>query len=465
MDLRQYVNTLRARWKLVVVCLIAGVGGAAALVWIREPVYSAETQLFVSTRTASTDPSHTYEGGLFAQQRVFSYAKIVSSPPVIEGVIDQLRLTMSVKQLQNQISASVPTDTVLIDVTVKDKSPRGAAAIANAIGDQFPRFVQTLETPGQDKASPVTVSVARPAEEPTSPVAPNAPLYLALGALLGLILGVGGAVLRELLDSRVLEARDAAAVLGAPVVGLLPKQRKIKNHPLIMISEPTSAAAEAFRRLRTNVRALSVDQGMRSLLVSSALPAEGKTFVVANLGVALAQAGHRVVVVDADLRAPRLTPMFGIEATVGLTNVLIDNIPVADVLCRYGGLPLDVVPSGPLPLFPSELLGTERFQDVLRDLADRADIVILDAPALLPVTDAAILAQLTSGVILVTRASSTKTGQLESAAQSLRSVDRQVLGVVMNWMPATKERLYGDYRSADSDSATLPAGARVSMSG
>jgi len=443
MELKQYVGALRAHWLLFAVIALACVGAAAALAWTRSPTYAARTQFFLSTGAVSADPSQTYQGGLFSQQRALSYAKIVSSPPVVQGVVDQLGLDKSLQDVEDEISASVPADTVLINVTVRDHSARTAKAIADALGQRFPRFVESLEAPRRGRASPVKVSVTSQAREPTSPESPRKPLYLALGALLGLIVGTGAVVLRDALDTRIRDEHDAAALAGAPVLGRITEQRRAKKRPLVMVNDPSSPEAEAYRQLRTNVRALSVDHDLRSFVVSSAVESEGKTLVVANLAVAFAQAGHRVAVVDADMRSPKLAEVFGFEAEVGLSSALTSNASVESLLQRYPGLPLEVMPSGREPANPSELLGSRRFASMLKTLTDKFEVVLVDAPALLPVTDAAIIAQLTGGVILVTRAASTRTSQLETAAEVLRAVDKQPLGVVLNRLPARNGRAYG----------------------
>jgi succinoglycan biosynthesis transport protein ExoP len=450
LDLKQYVRVLRAHWLLLVLSVLVCTGAAAALAWTRTPSYAAQTQMFVSAGGGRTDLNQTYLGGLFSQQRIRSYADIVQSPAVAQAVIRELRLSKSVQGVQDAISASVPTDTVLLNVKVTDRSPRRAKAIADAIGRQFPRLVNTLETPQRGKASPVKVSVTSPARLPTSPISPHKPLYLTLGVLLGLTLGVGGAVMREALDNRIRDEHDATSLAGAPVLGRITERRKAKKRPLVMLNDPSSPEAEAYRQLRTNLRALSVEHDLRSFVVSSAVESEGKTLVVANLAVAFAQAGHRVAVVDADMRSPKLAEVFGFESGLGLSNVLTRNVPVDSLLQHYAGLPLEVMPSGPEPANPSELLGSQRFATMLQTLTDRFDVVLFDAPALLPVTDAAILAQLTSGVILVTRAASTRTSELETAAEALRAVDKQAVGIVLNRLPARNHYAYGHSARAHS---------------
>jgi capsular exopolysaccharide synthesis family protein len=450
MDLAQYVRVFRAHWLLITLFVLITTGGAGAIAWTKTPTYSARTQLFVATSGSSVaDLGQTYQGGLFSQQRVRSYAQIVDSPAVARAVISQLRLPETVEQLQSEIRATVPTDTVLINVTVEHPSRQRAKAIADAAAAHFSRFVSALETRQGEESSPVKVSVTSEAQLPTDPVSPRKLLYLLLGGLLGVVLGIGGAVLREALSTRIRAEDDAAAIADAPVLGGIANDRHAGREPLVVMSDPSSVRAEAYRRLRTNIHSLGVEDEVRSFVVSSAIASEGKTLIAANLGIVLAQAGHRVVLVDADLRRPRLDRVLALPSDVGLTNVLAEDLPIEDALRTWRDeLPLEVILSGPQPPNPSELLGSQRLRTVLEVLKDRARVVILDAPALLPVTDAAILARATSGVLLVACVASTRAAQLAAAVQSVRAADGHVLGVVLNRLPNSGAWQYGGSRYA-----------------
>jgi polysaccharide biosynthesis transport protein len=448
MDLQQYARVLRAHWLLIVASVFLCTFAAGLLAWTRPPTYAAQMELYVSSSTSITDASSadTYAAILLSQQRAVSYAPLVASPKVVLGVNKQLGLSLSLQEFRTKVSAARPEGTALINVTVRDRSRRSAKAIADALGKQFPSFVEALETAKGQQNPSVRVVVASPAQLPAGPVAPRKTLYLALGVLLGLVLGTGAAVLREAVDKRIRGEDDAAAAAGAPVLGSIIEDPAAGSRPLIVANDPFSVQAEAYRRLRTNLRVLSVDHNLRSFVVSSAVASEGKTLIVANLGIAFAQAGYRVVLVDADLRWPRLTQVLGISATVGLTNVLVDDMPIEAALQTWpDGLPLEILGSGPKPLNPSELLGSQRFATLLDALTDRADVVILDVPALLPVTDAAIVARVTSGLVLVTRVTSTRMAHLETAAESLRAVDEPVLGVVLNRLPTRRAWRYLSY--------------------
>jgi succinoglycan biosynthesis transport protein ExoP len=434
MDLKQYARLLRAHWVLILGTMVACNAAAAVLAWTREPVYTAQTQLFVSTAGPRSDssPSETYQGGLFSQARVTSYANVVSSPSVVQAVIKQLGIDRSVQDVQSKLSASVPEGTVLIDVTVTDRSPQMAKAIADAVGDQFPRFVEALESAEPGQASPIKLSVTSPARLPTTPTAPHKSLYVTLGVLFGFLLGTGLAVLREMVDSRIRRDEDAVAVTEAPILGRISHDQRARQRPLVVAGDPDSAEAEAFRRLRTNLRVVSLDRGLQSIVVSSAVSAEGKTLIVANLGFAFAQAGTSVVLVDADMRRSGLASVLGLEATVGLSDVLAGDVPLENALRRHRALPLEVLASCATPPNPSELLGSDRCVALHDALTRRAEIVLFDTPALLPVSDAAVLSRIAAAVVLVARVPSTRVSQLDVAAQSLHSVGRRPLGVVLN---------------------------------
>jgi succinoglycan biosynthesis transport protein ExoP len=434
MDLRQYIRVLRAHWLLITLAILVSGGAALVIDSVRTSTYSARTQLFVSTSNVPTDLSNLYQGELLAQQRVLSYARIVNSPTMIQRIIQQRHLRESIHQIQTEIGVTVPPGTVVIDITVKNHSPQVAKAIADSIGDQFPAFVNTLETPQGRLASPVKISVTSPAELPTHPVSPRKLLDLGLGVLLGLIAGVALAVVLESMDTRIKDGDVAAAILAAPIVATISKDRRSRREPLAVVNAGFSPQAEEYRRLRTNIR---IGQGLRSLVVSSAISSEGKTTVVANLGIAFAQAGYRVVLVDANLRRPALARMLGMSSAGGLSDVLVGKIDVQAAVQKWrAGLALGVLTSGAPQPNPSELLGSQGLAVALEALTQQADVVILDSPPLSEFTDAAVLAKVTSGVLLVTGLGSIHAEQLEDAAESLRAVDANTLGVVLNSVPA-----------------------------
>jgi len=202
MDLRQYARVLLAHWLLIVVSIVACAVGALALFLTRTPTYESHTQLFVAATGVGDDIGDAYQAALFARERVRSYALIVSSPPVARAVINRLNLPYSVEELQRKISASVPIDTVLLDVTVADSSAQRAKDIADAVGAEFPNYVNTLEPRRRDNRAPVKISVTGEARVLAEPTSPRPLVYVSLGVLLGVVLGIVGAVVREAIAPR-----------------------------------------------------------------------------------------------------------------------------------------------------------------------------------------------------------------------------------------------------------------------
>jgi capsular exopolysaccharide synthesis family protein len=218
------------------------------------------------------------------------------------------------------------------------------------------------------------------------------------------------------------------------VLGVIGRDPKIPTSPLVMYGAPHTPLAEAFRQLRTNVQFVDVDRERKVILVSSATAGEGRTTTVCNLGLAVAEAGARVLIVDADLRDPSVAQCLSIDGTRGLTDVLLNQITIERAIQPIGPT-LDVLPSGPLPPNPSELLGSNRMVKLLAMLRGRYDVILIDAAPLLPVTDAAVLAPRVDGVLVLVRHGKTVLRDLQAAKDALHAVSGRVLGSVMTMVP------------------------------
>lgn len=436
--MRDYVRLLRRRWRLIIVCSLVGLATASAVTYLQKPTYTATSSLFVAaqgTANEAGDVGAAYTGGLFVQQRVKSYADIIRTPRVASLVVDDLGLSESPRTVARKITATAPLDTVLLDVEVVDGSPVMAQRIANSLGQQFAALVDELERPQDGRAAPVKVSVVQPAQLPTSPTSPRPALNLALGLLVGLAIGAGWAVLRETLDTSVSSPEQAEELVGAPMLGAVSFDGDASKSPLIVQVDPMSPRAESFRTLRTNLQFVDIEHQLRSVVLTSSVPGEGKSTTACNLALSLAQAGVRVVLIEGDLRRPRVADYMGLEGAVGLTSVLLGRVDLEDALQPWGDGTLQVLASGPLPPNPSELLGSHGMDELLRRVEGMVDVVIIDAPPLLPVTDAAILGRMTSGVLVIVASNRTSREQLKRATESVRAVGATVLGVVLNMVP------------------------------
>lgn len=445
MELRDYVRILHRNWILILILLVLGLAGGAGYAALQAPKYVASTQLYVSVRTDGAATGDLVQGTTFARQMVTSYVDVVGTALVLEPVIDELGLDDSVASLSSRVSATTPLNTVLIDISVTDGDPEQAAAIANTVASSFQDAVQnTLERPAAEGAvSPVQINVTEPAVASPTPTSPNTRMLIVLGGLLGLALGVAIAVLRTVLDNRIHTLHDIETLTDRPVLGGIAFDPDAPKRPLIVHADPRSPRAESFRSLRTNLQFLNVDAGPRIFVVSSAGPGEGKSTTTANLAIALAETGARVALVDGDLRLPRVADYMGIEGGVGLTDVLIGRIDVADALQKWGANDLYVLPSGQVPPNPSELLGSAAMDQVLKPLGEYFDYVLIDAPPLLLVTDAAVVGNKTRGVIIAAASGKTKKQELAGAVRSLETAGVNLLGVVVTMLPTKGPDSYG----------------------
>lgn len=434
MELKDYLVLLRKRWVTVVVVSVLGVVLAGAYSLLATPTYSARSQVYVSVQ-GSDSTTDLLQGSNFTVRQVKSYTELVTSPRVLDPVVEELGLAEDSGSLAQRVSADSPLDTALINVTATDESAQLAAEIANATARSLEEVVVELETPAGGGDSPVQLSTVRAATVPGAASTPNVRLNLALGLVVGLALGVGVAVVREHLDTRLRSTSDVEDTTDAPVLGVIGYEEDAPQHPLIVQESPQAVRAESFRRLRTNLQFLELGPAARTYVMTSSLPGEGKTTTSINLAITLADAGQRVVLVDADLRRPSVARYMGIEGTVGLTTILIGKVRVEDAVQPWGNGNLFVIASGQVPPNPSELLGAAPMAELLERLRGEYDAVVIDTPPLLPVTDAAVLAKAVGGAIVVVGAGTVDRDELETALSALGTAGVRVLGVVVNRVP------------------------------
>src|SRR5450759_1203839 len=433
-ELKDYIRVIRKRWQIIVAVMLVVVAGAALATALSPNVYQAQTQLFVST-SGGSDSSALLSGSSFTQQRVLSYANVITTPKVLDPVIEALQLKTTAAKLGDQITATVPLNTVVIAVDVTNGDPRVAAQIADAACKQCSRAVADLESVSTGHSSPVKVTIVSVPTVPTAPISPKPTLNLALGVVLGLLLGLGLALLRDLLDTTIKSEKDCAEVTDATVIGGIGFDPEAAKNPLIVEVGPHSPRAEAFRTLRTNLQFVDAANHPGSIVFTSSVPTEGKTTTTANLAITMAAAGARICVVEGDLRRPRLLEYMGMDGSVGLTNVLIGQAELGDVLQQFADSSLYVLGAGAIPPNPSELLGSASMIATLKELESRFDVVIIDTPPLLPVTDAAVLSTIAGGTVVIVGAGRVDRDHLSRSLQSLETVQARVLGLVLNMIP------------------------------
>jgi capsular exopolysaccharide synthesis family protein len=430
MNIESYAGVLRRRWRIMALCVALGLAAAVLATLVAEKEYRAQAQIFVSASTA-IDITQLNQGNNFATSRVQSYTSIAASRAVTTRVVEDLDLSITPDQLADKISASAPSDKVLIDIAVSDTDAATAAELANAVAESFSRVVEELETTDEASTSPVKLTVTQPATAPTSPSSPRPNRNLALGLLSGLLVGAVGAVVRDRLDNTVKSADSLEKITKVPVLASVAFDRDVPRHIVAFKADAYGPRAEAYRQLRTNLQFVNVDARPRTIAVTSSLPGEGKTSTAINLAASLAESEFRVCLVEADLRRPNIAMQLGLIGDVGVTSVLTGAIDVHTAL-QQSGENLSVLTSGPLPPNPSELLASQNAGQMLRALADRFDFVIVDTAPLLPVSDGAEVASITDGTLMVVRAGRTTEDQLSKSLASLDNVGVQPFGILLN---------------------------------
>ncbi len=506
MELREYVALLRKRLGLILICTI--LAGAAAFFVSRQstPIYEASATVMVNQASSPT-ASAVYADILTAERLARTYANLLMSRPVVEQTAAQLGIDP--RSIERTINVSPVRDTQLLEITVEGPDPGLIARIANTLPEVFIERNQELQLGrlSQSKANleqeiaNTEADIARTTEElrqatddtqktrletslaqyrstysnlvssyqqarlaeaqtmdnivlsepavvPERPIRPRTLTNTALAAIVGALLALGVAFLIEYLDDTIKTPDDIERVAGLSTLGAIARL-KDSHTPRDRIAWLRTSApeSEAYRTLRTNIQFSSVDNPVRTLLVTSSSPGEGKSTTAANLAVVMAQTGQRVILVDTDLRRPMLHKIFGIPNNTGLTTALLagqdmaieEQLQPTEVSC------LQVLTSGPIPPNPSELLGSHRMAHLVEVLAADADVIIFDSPPVLAVTDAAVLGRQMDGVLLVTDAGATREQALVNAVAELQKTGANILGVALNRLDMRRNGYYYYY--------------------
>jgi len=513
-NLRTYLRVLRRRKWWVIISTALAVGGALAYSFSATKEYSATAQLLVQPQSgtlALTTPAQT-----ITTTEVATELQLLTSAPVIDAVKSRLHLS------QLNVTGAEQGQTNVISVTATNHDPVLAARVANALATEFVNYetyvalrslttaevqlqtqinvieqelVSTAGTPQgvalanqeavlkeqyaqyQVVGTQTTggVTVVSPAAVPKAPSSPKKTEITLIGLAVGLLVGLGAAFTVENLDDAIRSHDDLErAAPAVPVMGLVPMIGSWRDRAepfLVMRVEPTSAAAEAFRSLRTSLQFAAYDNPIGSVLVTSPTATEGKTSTVSNLGVVLASVGQNVVLVSADLRRPRLAAFFGLDESVGLTSVMIGEVTLDEALQPLPDIPgLTVLGCGPVPPNPAELLSSPKCTELFKELKERFDIVLVDSSPLLPVTDPVLLSRLTDTTLMIVAAGTTTKGQLRRGVEQLTQIGARHIGIVLNEVTRGGEEAYGygygysyTHEAPDKASATASSNGHTTL--
>ncbi len=423
-------GALKKYWMVVIGLAVIGGAVGFGVSALTKPVYEATASLYFSMSQA-TSPSDLNQGSTYTQGQMLSFAQLATSSRVLQPVIDDLGLDTTPARLSRSIVVTNSPSTVILEVKVSAGSPEEAAATANAVADSLTDAVREVSPVREQGAPAISASLIDKAVPPTVQALPNKPRDALFGVLAGAVIGIFVAVVATLLDTRIPTETILRRVVAAPVLGSVSRVRSGAGG-LYVVREPLGHTAEEFRRVSSALAYTGVGEQVRRLLITSTSPGEGKSTFASNMAVTLAELGSTVIIVDADLRRPRVAEYFGVEGAVGLTTVLLGTVPLDEAKLPGPTKTLDVLPSGAIPPNPAELLTSAPMRELVDELSRRYDFVIIDSPPVLNVADASLLAPTVDGAIIVVDAGKTRRTQLAHAAERLTASGGRVLGMVLN---------------------------------
>jgi capsular exopolysaccharide synthesis family protein len=432
--LLDFVRLTRANVWMILVLVLTGVGAAYVLTDRMPEVYRADASGYVRVAGQAESTGEGIAATTLSGSKAESYLPLVDSRAVAQRVIDETGIEASPAEVAGRVTASVATNSVILEVTATGPTPEEARVLADAVIAATAEEANRIETEGTDERDALVRIVPIESALPGVQVAPDLRRNLVVGGVVGLAVAYLIVVARRQLDTRLRTVDDVEDLTGSIVLGVVPAVRELRADTGRGRLDRLGAASESFRQLRTNLRFVGVDDPPHSIVVTSANAHEGKSTVSATLARVLADAGEHVVLIDADLRRPSLATVFDHDGRVGLSQLLAGQVGLRDILQDTDQEGLSLIPAGRTPPNPSELLGSVRMRQLVDHLA-RDHVVILDAPPLLPVTDAGVLTAQCDGALFVFAVGRTHKDQARLAARMMERVGGRVLGVVLNLAP------------------------------
>ena len=450
MTILEFFRTTRANLWLLIIGIIIGAAVGFGYASLQPKVYAASSSGYVTVGESGT--VDVLSGSTAAKERARSYAAIVSSEAVAQKIKQNTpELSLTTGQIRSSLTATAGDNAALITVSAQASSPKNAQLLANSALQATADYIKEIEqNPGNAQAlvngdsnaaatpsaNGNTVRVIPLNNASVNPplVSPNYQQNTLIGAVIGLVVVYTAIFLRRALDQRIRTRDDATKATGASILGVLPVSEDLNEENIVNGDTDDHIAQESIRQLRTNLRFVNVDTPPRSFIVTSAVPGEGKSTVSLSLARSLADAGSPVILIDADLRRPTVAKKLKLDAKVGLTQVLAGQVEIANAVHQLGDSNLFVLPAGRIPPNPSELLGSDKMRQLIKELSEEF-IVVVDVPPLLPVTDASLLSHSVDGVILVGSIGRSHREQMAEASSILKKVNANLFGLVLNRAP------------------------------
>ena len=458
MTIADLLQIVRKHLASAIISFVVVFAAVAAVTFIMPPKYTATAEVFATYAGQSGETQTTNDmssGANYLNTQIKTYPELVKTEAVLQPVIKDLGLDMTTTDLAGVVTATNPTNTFMVDISAEVGDPQQAA-------DQIS---SDLYNNSSSSGSPIRLTVVQKAQTPTSQSSPNIPLYLAAGLILGIIVGIGVALLKDILNTKVDSTDDVRELTHASSLGTVPQASILDDSRPVVVAQPAGSEAEEFRRIRMNLSFLTTTatQGHgRLLVITSTDPSEGKTTVSSNVAVALAEEGKSVLLIDADLRHPSVAHKLGIEGHVGLSHVLSRQASPADVIQKYWKPNLHIMPAGKRPANASILLNSDLMKEMANQALTQDDYVIIDTAPLSIASDATVFGRMAGGLVLVTGKGVVEKKELKSTATALQTTEVPILGFIFNFADPKKmhSKNYYYYYYEDGNRRSSHKGAK-----
>lgn len=437
MNLQMYDlwKIIKQRLMLIVIATVVAVAATGLIsFYVLIPQYEATATLLV--QPVNLFEEITYNDLIANEKLVTTYTEIIKSRMIAQDVILRMNLNIPEQELLKNVKVIGIKNTLITAITVISPDPLQAVSIANCFAQSFRDNLSEIM-----KVENVSILDEAKLEDNPKPVSPKPLLNMLIMLFLIFNTGIFLAIFSEMMDKTVKLQGYTNEIFGLPLLGIISKYPQ-RRESIFCLDMPKSPQAEAFRTLRTNVNYMQLSKKIRTLQITSSMPKEGKSMIIANLAVAMAQEKKKILLMDCDLRKPSIHNIFGITNSYGITSILTGELDVHQVIIKTKQLNLDVITSGPIPPNPSELLAMERAKQLIEQLKEEYDTILFDSPPVLPVTDGQILAKYADAVVMIIKLGSTQSESVKQAKYMLEHVNARLIGVVLNYGKSQSKDYY-----------------------
>lgn len=443
MELKDCIHIIKKRiWLIIATTILVSAATALFSIFIMNRVYVAKATLIIGHAPQIQDEKVGYDDILMYQKLLKTYMELAKSRLVGKEALDISGYGINYEAFKKNLIVTPMNDTQILEISLSDGDPNRAADLANTISHVFVEKVHELMDAG-------SVKIMDEALPPVEPERPKPILYTIIAGLIGLIFSTGLAFMMEYMDNTIKCEDDITRYLSLPILASLPlvpgRKHKSNQIKLVTMNEPMSLASESYKTMRTNIKFMSFQKDIKTILVTSPGPGDGKSTITANLAITMASAKLKVLLIECDLRKPSVHRNFAVPNNTGLTNILADNIPYKNAVIPSSIENLEIIPCGIKPPNPSEMLGSDRMKKFLDAIRDDYDCILLDTPPVAVVTDAALLSSICDGTILTLSYGHTNKESAIKAKELLNNADIRILGAVLNKVKVDKSKWHYKY--------------------